>query len=102
MKTVGMSLRANRWLLVMLFGALIPNFALASKAKVSPLAKQACESQVSATFKKKAVEVSMASLMGDLSEIEATSARESLQRRLESEKASCLHMARAAASTGAL
>jgi hypothetical protein len=74
---------------VLFLGALLPNFALAD----------ACESQASATYSKKAVEVAMASIVGDISEVEATSQREGLQKRLESEKAKCVHVARSYASS---
>ena len=103
MSNMGKSIRGNRWMVVMALGLMVPNFALAAKGKAAPPAQQSCESQASVSYNKKAVEVAMASIMGDLSELEATAAREGLQRRLEVEKATCLHVARAGtATTGSL
>lgn len=87
MKNMGTGVRV-----VVVTGLLLPNFALAAKPKA--VAKD-CESKVSASYQKKAVEVGMASIVGSISELEAVSEREGLERRLEAEKAGCLHVAHA-------
>jgi hypothetical protein len=106
MKTVGYYSYATRYGWVIVLGVLLPNFALAAKAKPK-VSQEACESKVVATFQKKKMDLAMASLLGNVSEIEATSAREGLERHLASEKAKCLHVAHATgpyaeAGTGSL
>lgn len=111
MKMKGSVVRGNGWVWVAAWGVLIPNFALATKSK--PMAQEACESQASSTYKKKSVELAMATIVGNMSELEATSEREGLQRRLDAERAHCLRVEHTAsrpaisyaseqASTGAL
>ncbi|MGZ3654104.1 MAG: hypothetical protein ACXVB9_04870 [Bdellovibrionota bacterium] len=75
------------WRVIILAGVLVPNFALASKGS-----SDACEMQTRAKFKKLAVEAEMASIAGNLSDIEVTSERESLKKRLEKEKAHCIRL----------
>ena len=71
----------------LVLGVLVPNFALASKSKD-------CEMAAKAAYQKQNVEVAMASIVGNMSEIEVTSEKESLRKRLEKEKAHCLHGSR--------
>jgi hypothetical protein len=43
----------------------------------------------------------MASIVGDLTEIEASGQRESLEKRLDRERAHCVHLARSIAASRA-
>ena len=71
---------------VLVLGAMVPNLALAMPSK--------CEVKAHAKFQKQAVEIEMASIQGDVSSIELTSRRESLQKRLEREQARCVRPAK--------
>jgi len=48
--------------------------------------------QAKAKFKKLTVEAEMASIAGNLSDVEVTSERESLKKRLEKEQAHCIRL----------
>jgi hypothetical protein len=67
----------------LIMGALLPNLAMAMPTK--------CEVQAHAKFQKQAVEIEMASIVGNVSSIELVSRREGLQKRLEREQAHCIH-----------
>jgi hypothetical protein len=68
---------------LLMIGALVPNLVMAMPSK--------CEVKAHAQFQKQAVEIEMASIVGNVSSIELVSRREGLQKRLEREQAHCIH-----------
>ncbi len=67
----------------LLLAALVPNLVMAMPSK--------CEVKAHAKFQKQAVEIEMASIVGNVSTMELASRREGLQKRLEREQAHCIH-----------
>ena len=66
---------------------------LFDQAKALATDLESCEAKAHTTFQKGAVELGMASILGLVSELEAESKREHLQRNLESQKGHCKHWA---------
>jgi hypothetical protein len=86
MKTMGSS---RGWLCGIVLGALVPNLALAK------LSQAACKSQAEASFRKKSVEVELASMTGEMGLTEASLRRENLHRVLEMDQEKCLRLVHA-------
>jgi hypothetical protein len=80
------------WLLSILLGLMAANFAFASNGSFPPFAQKACETQAKAVFKKKAVEMELASIAGNLTEIEVGSARAGLQERYRRDSENCVRL----------
>lgn len=76
--------------------------ARAGEGNNSSLALRNCESQALNDFKKKSVEIELASITGNVNELELGSAREQLREHLRRESENCAQGSRYSASTGAL
>ena len=100
MKAVKSYVVAYRWQLLVVSGLLLSNITQAAPHSVSPVAQAACESHAIAIYKKKAVEIEMSSIAGNVNEMELASTRESLQERLRHEREDCTRVARVSASIG--
>lgn len=67
------------WPLLIIAGVLAPRFALSAD----------CDQELKTAFQKKSVEMEMAVITGEATELEATSHREKLQQKMRKEKARC-------------
>src|SRR4051812_32907342 len=89
------------WQIFLMMSCVVATPAFAAKTNILPLAEaSSCQSHAKAIYKKKVVEIEMASIAGDVTEMEVGNAREALQKRLGTEKENCVRMARVSASTG--
>ncbi len=68
------------WSLILIAAVLVPRLALSAEP---------CESKASSVLQKKSVEIEMAVITGDLSELEIPGKKEELIRQVKREKASC-------------
>jgi hypothetical protein len=97
MKVFKSHFKFYRWPAIILVSLMASAPALAAKA---PAYSNPCQTHAHAAYKKKVVEIEMASIAGDVTEMEVGNAREALQKRLGTEKENCVRMARVSASTG--
>lgn len=81
--------------------AVLPGLVMAAKAKATRGFK-ACQVQAIQNYQKRAVEIEMAAIAGDLNEVEAGRKRENLQSKLRQKNDSCARLARGSASPRSL
>lgn len=77
------------WPLLFLVGVIAPRFALSAD----------CDQELKAAFQKKTVEMEMALITGEVTELEVAGNREKLQQKLKKEKARCDRRLAARAAT---
>ena len=69
------------WSMLLVAAVLVPRLALS--------ADEPCESKASAILKKKSVDIEMAVIAGELSDLEVAGKKESILRQVRAEKESC-------------